>query len=470
MVQPKVYASLDIGTTSVKVVVAEYVNQHLNVIGVGSERSEGLSRGVIVDIDKTVEAIKSAVRQAERKSNCEIKNVIVGVPCNQVNIEPCYGMIAVANENREITDKDVNNVLSAAKVRAVPPEREIISVIPEEFVVDGFDGIRDPRGMIGVRLELYASMITGTKTIIHNIRRCVENAGLNIADLVVQPLATAAAALSEGERDFGTIIIDMGGGQTSASVIHDKQLKFAYIDQEGGEYITKDISTVLNTTIENAEQIKLEYGYADSRHTSENEFFPVEIIGKKEPAKVDEHYLSEIIEARVMQILETIKRALDQVEAFDLPGGVVITGGAAALPGVIDLASEYFETEVRFYIPEHVGLRNPMFATAVGLVEYASGLEEIYHVAQGYNFDNRSRDAAKQEEESYTRPQVRAYEPEVDHEVQAESVPEAPYASYEEELHEEESRGTRQAADHAAKEGNEGFADKVKSFFEDIFN
>ena len=174
MVRPKTYVGLDIGTTSVKVVVAENVNQRLNIIGVGSQRSEGLSRGVIVDIDKTVEAIRSAVSQAEQKSNIKINEVIVGVPSNQINIEPCYGMIAVSGENREITDKDIYNVLSAAKVRAVPPEREIISVVPEEFIVDGFDGIRDPRGMIGVRLELYASMITGPKTIIHNIKRCVE--------------------------------------------------------------------------------------------------------------------------------------------------------------------------------------------------------------------------------------------------------------------------------------------------------
>lgn len=384
MVQPEIYVSLDIGTTSVKVVVAEYINQQLNIIGVGNERSEGLSRGVIVDIDKTVYAIKSAIRQAEQKSNHKIEEVIVGVPSNQISIEPCYGMIAVASDNREITDKDVSNVLSAAKVRAVPPEREIISVIPEEFIVDGFDGIRDPRGMIGVRLELYASMITGPKTVIHNIRRCIEKAGLRVKELVVQPLANAAAALSEGERDFGTIIVDLGGGQSSAAVMHENQLKFSFVDQEGGEYVTKDISTILNISLDNAERIKREYGYAMSEDTREDEFFPVETIGKKEPARVTERYLAEIIEARLSQIFETLKKALDQVEAFDLPGGVVVTGGAAALPGVIALAEEIFEHEVRFYIPEHVGLRNPIFTTAIGLIEYVAHLEDIYHVAQGH--------------------------------------------------------------------------------------
>lgn len=384
MVQPEIFASLDIGTTSIKVVVAEYVNQQINVIGVGHERSQGLSRGVIVDIDKTVESIKRAIKKAEQKANYTINDVIVAVPSNQVNIEPCYGMIAVSNDNREITDKDVKNVLAAAKVRSVPAEREIISVMPEEFIVDGFDNIKDPRGMIGVRLELYASLVTGPKTLVHNIRRCVAMAGLNIRDLVVQSYANAYAAMSKSEREFGTILVDMGGGQTSVSVFHDDQLKFATVDHEGGELVTKDISTILNTSIENAEQIKLEYGYALSKDTSDSEFFPVETIGKVNPERVDEHYLAEIIEARERQIFETLKKPLDKIEAFALPGGIIVTGGAASLPGVLDLAEEVFGHEVRYYIPEYVGLRNPIFTTAIGLIQYVAQLDDIHHLAQDY--------------------------------------------------------------------------------------
>ena len=384
MVQPEIFASLDIGTTSIKVVVAEYVNQQINVIGVGHERSQGLSRGVIVDIDKTVESIKRAIKKAEQKANYTINDVIVAVPSNQVNIEPCYGMIAVSNDNREITDKDVKNVLAAAKVRSVPAEREIISVMPEEFIVDGFDNIKEPRGMIGVRLELYASLVTGPKTLVHNIRRCVAMAGLNIRDLVVQSYANAYAAMSKSEREFGTILVDMGGGQTSVSVFHDDQLKFATVDHEGGELVTKDISTILNTSIENAEQIKLEYGYALSKDTSDSEFFPVETIGKVNPERVDEHYLAEIIEARERQIFETLKKPLDKIEAFALPGGIIVTGGAASLPGVLDLAEEVFGHEVRYYIPEYVGLRNPIFTTAIGLIQYVAQLDDIHHLAQDY--------------------------------------------------------------------------------------
>lgn len=377
-----IYVSLDIGTTSVKVVVAEYIRGQLNIIGVGNEKSQGLSRGVIVDIDETVESIKRAVKQAEQKANIQINDVIVGIPSNQISIEPCHGMIAVSSENREITDVDVYNVISAAKVRSVAPEREIISVIPEEFIVDGFDGIKDPRGMIGVRLELYASMITGPKTIVHNIKRCIDKAGLNIEELVIQPLAISQVAMTAGEREFGTILIDMGGGQTSASVMHDNQLKFSYVDQEGGDFVSKDISVILNASFEQAERIKREYGYAVSSETSEEEFFPVETIGKKDPVKVDEHYLSEIIEAREVQIFETIKRALDQVEALQLPGGIILTGGASSMAGIVELAQEIFGVSVKTYVPEQMGMRNPVYATSMGLIQYAASLDDVHRIAQ----------------------------------------------------------------------------------------
>lgn len=377
-----IYVSLDIGTTSIKVVVAEVVRGQVNIIGVGNEKSQGLSRGVIVDIDETVESIKRAVRQAEQKSNIQIQDVIVGIPSNQISIEPCHGMIAVSSENREITDVDVYNVISAAKVRSVAPEREIISVIPEEFIVDGFDGIKDPRGMIGVRLELYASMITGPKTIVHNIKRCIDKAGLNIEELVIQPLAISQVAMTSGEREFGTILIDMGGGQTSASVMHDHQLKFSYVDQEGGDLVTKDISVILNASFDQAERIKREYGYAVSTETSEDEFFPVETIGKKDPVRVDEHYLSEIIEARIAQTFETIKRALDQVEALQLPGGIILTGGASSMAGVVELAEEIFGVSVKAYVPEQMGMRNPVYATSMGLIQYAATLDDVHRIAQ----------------------------------------------------------------------------------------
>lgn len=386
MRKQETFVSLDIGTTSIKVVVAELINGNVNIIGVGNEKSRGISRGVIVDIDETVYSIEKAVQLAERKAGLPITQVSVGVPSNQLAVEECHGMVAVSSDNREITAKDVDNVISAAKVRSVPPEREIISVIPEEFIVDGFSGIRDPRGMIGVRLELYARIMTGPKTIIHNIRRCVERAGLTIKEFVVQPQALATVTLNEDERNFGTVIIDMGGGQTSASIIYDNQLKYSFVDQEGGDYVTKDISVILNTSLDTAERIKREFGYAIAAQTSDDEFFPVEIVGKKEPVRVDERYLAEIIEARLNQIFQMIYDDLERVEGLDLPGGYVITGGASSLPGVIDLAKRYFGNHVRHYVPEEMGMRNPIYATSLGILEYSASLDDVHRIAQGSYF------------------------------------------------------------------------------------
>lgn len=462
MGRPTVYASLDIGTTSIKVVVAEYVNDKMNIIGVGNEPSEGVSRGVIVDIDKTVTAIKRAVEQAERKSNCQISNVIVGVPANQVHIDPCYGVVAVSGEDGKITDYDVEQVLKAAQIKAVSQEREIISIVPEEFIIDGYGDIHDPRNMLGVRLELYANMATGAKTIIHNIKRSVMEAGLNIADLVVAPLAMGATALSKSERQFGTILLDLGGGQSSASVIHEQELKFFTTDLEGGEYVTKDISTVLNTTMENAERLKLEYGFASSKNTSEEEMVPVDVIGKKEPVPVDEHYLSEIIEARCVQILETLKRSLDQVEAFALPGGVVITGGAAALPRMEELAQEIFNTDVRFYTPDYVGLRNPIFTTAIGLIQYTHELEDVYRITKGNAYDNSSRE--RYDESAYRRPVTRP-EPQVEKTTEAKTAQTTTVKPT--------AKTTQPKKDQQAKDDSRGqgsFSERISNFFKDIFN
>ena len=382
MAKTGMYVGLDIGTTSVKVVVAEYIDSQMNIIGVGNAKSEGINRGIIVDIDKTVQAIQRAVRQAEEKAGIQIKGVSVGLPANMLEVENCQGMIAVNGDSKEITDEDVRNVASAALVRSIPPERQIVSILPQDFTVDGFEGIKDPRGMIGVRLEMYGLLFTGPKTIIHNIRKCVENAGSIVNEMVITPLALTESILSDGEKDFGTIVIDMGGGQTTTAVMHDKQLKFTNLDQEGGEFVTKDISIVLNTSFNNAEALKINYGDAYPERTSPDEEFPVDVIGQSEPVKVDERYLSEIISARMEQIFNKAKDALDQIEALELPGGVVLTGGAASLPGVVDLAQEIFGVNVKLYVPNHMGLRNPVFTNVISIVDYSANLSEVYQLAK----------------------------------------------------------------------------------------
>ena len=416
MAKTGMYVGLDIGTTSVKVVVAEYIEGQMNIIGVGNAKSDGLNRGIVVDIDQTVQAIQRAVRQAEEKAGIQIKSVNVGLPANLLEVESCQGMIAVSSESKEITDEDVRNVASAALVRSTPPERQIVAILPQDFTVDGFEGIKDPRGMLGVRMEMFGVVYTGPKTIIHNIRKCVEKAGLGINELVITPLALTETILTDGEKDFGTIVIDMGGGQTTTSVIHDKQLKFTHVNQEGGEFITKDISIVLNTSFNNAEALKINYGDAYPERTSANEEFPVDVIGKSEPVRVDERYLSEIIEARVEQILRKSKEVLDEIDAFELPGGVVLTGGAASMPGIVDLAQEIFEANVKLYVPNHMGLRNPVFANVISIVEYSAQLNDIYHIAKYAIPGEKSKPAQSVAVQQEVRYDTYAEQPQEEHE------------------------------------------------------
>ena len=440
MAKTGMYVGLDIGTTSVKVVVAEYIEGQMNIIGVGNAKSDGLNRGIVVDIDQTVQAIQRAVRQAEEKAGIQIKSVNVGLPANLLEVESCQGMIAVSSESKEITDEDVRNVASAALVRSTPPERQIVAILPQDFTVDGFEGIKDPRGMLGVRMEMFGVVYTGPKTIIHNIRKCVEKAGLGINELVITPLALTETILTDGEKDFGTIVIDMGGRQTTTSVIHDKQLKFTHVNQEGGEFITKDISIVLNTSFNNAEALKINYGDAYPERTSANEEFPVDVIGKSEPVRVDERYLSEIIEARVEQILRKSKEVLDEIDAFELPGGVVLTGGAASMPGIVDLAQEIFEANVKLYVPNHMGLRNPVFANVISIVEYSAQLNDIYHIAKYAIPGEKSKPAQSVA---------------VQQEVRYDTYAEQPQEEYEE---------------FNERESGEKVTGKIKDFFSNIFD
>ncbi|ERL66478.1 cell division protein FtsA [Schleiferilactobacillus shenzhenensis] len=377
MDKSKVIVGLDIGTTSIKVIVAESIQNQLNVIGVGSERSEGLSRGVIVDIDKASASIKSAVAHAEKKANVPINAVYAGIPANMLNIEKCDGIFAVGEPSREITAQDVAQVVNSALIRNLPPEREIVDVLPSEFIVDGFDGIKDPRGMVGTRLEFHGILFTAAKTVIHNTRKAIAQAGLNLAGLVINPLALGQLVLDDGEADFGTIVLDLGGGQSTAAVIHDHKLKYSHVDPEGGEYITKDISVVLNTTLANAERLKREYGNADAELVSSDNQFPVAIVGQTNPQMVGEDYLAAIIQARVEQILQRLGAGLRQVHAFDLPGGIVITGGVSALPGVVELVKKVYQRPVKRYIPDQMGLRHPSFAQGLSIVSYIAQLSEI---------------------------------------------------------------------------------------------
>ena len=305
----------------------------------------------------------------------------VGLPGNLLQVEPTQGMIPVTSDTKEITDQDVENVVKSALTKSMTPDREVITFIPEEFIVDGFQGIRDPRGMMGVRLEMRGLLYTGPRTILHNLRKTVERSGVQVENIIISPLALVRSVLNEGEREFGATVIDMGAGQTTVATIRNQELQFTNILQEGGDYVTKDISKVLKTSQKLAEGLKLNYGEAYPSLAS-NETFQVEVIGEVEPVEVTESYLAEIISARIKHIFEQIKQELERRHLLDLPGGIVLIGGNAILPGIVELAQEVFGVGVKLYVPNQVGIRNPAFAHVISLSEFAGQLTEVNLLAQ----------------------------------------------------------------------------------------
>lgn len=377
MAKSGLYTGLDIGTNTIKVLVAEYVSGEMNIIGVGNAKSDGLKNGTIVDIEKVSQAIRKAVNAAEERAGIQIKGLNVAVPANRLEVDACQGMVTINSESKEVVESDISQVVSSALMRGMMPEREIIAVEPKEFTVDGFSGISDPRGMFGVRLEMKGLVYTGPKTLVHNIRRAVERAGLIVDNIVIAPLAIAHHVLTEGEREFGTVVIDLGAGQTTVLAIRDQELQFAHIIPEGGDYITKDISTVLNTSLDQADSLKLNYGEASTARASQEEKFPVSVVGHMEPLEITEYYLSEIVEARLTQIFSRVRQDLERSRGLNLPGGIVLLGGAAAMPGVAELATEIIGTNVRLYVPNEMGLRNPTFAQVISIVDYVGSRSEI---------------------------------------------------------------------------------------------
>lgn len=375
------FTGLDIGTSSIKVLVAELVDGEVNVIGVSNAKSKGVKDGIIVDIEAAATAIKSAISQAEEKAGISIKSVNVGLPANLLQVEPTQGMIPVTSDTKEITDQDVENVVKSALTKSMTPDREVITFVPEEFVVDGFQGIRDPRGMMGVRLEMRGLLYTGPRTILHNLRKTVERVGIQVENVIISPLAIVQSVLNEGEREFGATVIDMGGGQTSVATIRNQELQYTNVYQEGGDYVTKDISKVLKTSKKIAEGLKLNYGEAYPQLASK-ETFQVEVIGEVEPVEVTEEYLAQIISARLKHIFEQIKQDLERRHLLDLPGGIALIGGNAILPGVVELAQEVLGARVKLYVPNQVGIRNPAFAHVISLSEYAGSLTEVNILAQ----------------------------------------------------------------------------------------
>lgn len=367
-----IIVSLDIGTSKVRVIIGEVNNGAINIIGVGSADSEGIRKGAIVDIDQTVHSIRSAVEHAERMVDIQISDVYVGIQGNHISLQTNHGVVAVSNEDREITEDDIERVLQAAKVVALPPEREIINLVPKQFLVDGLEGISDPRGMIGVRLEVEATIVTGAKTAIHNLIRCVEKAGLHISGVILMSLASGVMSLTKDEKAMGTALVDIGAGSTTVAVFDQGGIAATATLPIGGEYVTNDISYGLRTQTEQAEKIKLKYGCALVSDAAEDLRFKVMRMGsnvEKEFSQVD---LASIIEPRMQEIFYMVRQEVKRLGYGDKINGYVLTGGSVSLPDTLALAQQELESSVRIGVPDYIGVRDPAFSSGVGIIQYVS--------------------------------------------------------------------------------------------------
>ncbi|GMK42988.1 MULTISPECIES: cell division protein FtsA [Paenibacillus] len=367
-----IIVSLDIGTSKVRAIIGEVNNGAINIIGVGSADSEGIRKGAIVDIDQTVQSIRSAIEHAERMVGIQISDVYVGIQGNHIALQTNRGVVAVSNEDREIGEEDIERVIQAAKVVALPPEREIINLVPKQFLVDGLEGISDPRGMIGVRLEVEATIVTGAKTAIHNLMRCVEKAGLRISGVILMSLASGVMSLTKDEKTIGTVLTDIGAGSTTITIYEQGSLAAISTLPIGGEYVTNDIAYGLRTQSDQAEKIKLKYGCAFVNDAADDVRFKVTRMGsnmEKEFSQVD---LASIIEPRMQEIFHLVRQEVRRLGYGDKVNGYVLTGGSVTMPGTLALAQAELESSVRIASPDYIGVRDPAYSSGVGMIQYVS--------------------------------------------------------------------------------------------------
>ncbi len=372
----KIIVGLDIGTTKICAVVGEVLGEQINIIGMGSHPSTGLRKGTVVNIESTVDSIKKAVEEAELMAGCDISSVYVGIAGSHITGFNKRGIIAI--KGREITQADVERVIDAAKTVAIPPDREIIHVIPQEFIVDEMESIQNPVGMTAIRLDAKVHIVTGAVSSARNIVKCCNKAGLEVCDIVLESLASGEAVLTREEKELGCALADLGGGTTDLALFKDNNAKFIYELTVGGNNLTNDISIGLRTPLPEAEKIKLEHGTCLPGTAKAGGTIEVPGMGGREPKRLSKAILAEILEPRVEETFTLLKQELF-ARGFEnaFPAGFILTGGSVMMEGVTEIAESVFNVPVRIGHPDKVGglkdiVKNPAFATAVGLVIYGS--------------------------------------------------------------------------------------------------
>lgn len=397
MGRDNIVVGLDIGTTKIAVLVAESNEDNsFKILGYGTHPSEGLRKGVVVNLEKTVNSIMGAIQDAELVVGQKIESVYAGIAGDHIKGINSRGVIAVKGSDSEISSADVDRVIDAARAVAIPLDREIIHVLPQEFIVDDQSGIKDPLGMSGVRLEADVHIVTGAIISAQNIYKSIRRAGLEVNDLVLQPLASSYALLSPQEEELGVLLIDLGGGTTDIALFYDGSLRHTAVIGLGGMNITNDIAIGLRTPVDQAEEIKKSYGCALTRLVDPNEMIQVPGVGGRKPKEISRSVLATIIEPRVEEIYSLVLKEIRRTEFADcLAAGIVLTGGGSLMEGMVELAEQVFDMPTKVGYPAGIDgsneiISNPMYSTGVGLILWGFKKPEEKRDQKGKNIIKRA--------------------------------------------------------------------------------
>jgi len=385
-----VLVALDIGTSKIVCLIAKTIDSHtIEVVSMGSYPSSGLKKAVVVNIDATTDAIQKSVEQALTSFDGKLKNVYVGVAGNHIRSLNSHGIVGI--KDKEVTPQDIDRVIEAAQAVAIPSDQRVLHVLPQEFVIDDQDSIREPLGMSGVRLESHVHLVTCADNAIQNIEKCVKRSGLNIDGFVLEQLASSYSVLSNDEKELGVCIVDIGGGTTDIAIFNNGSITFTGVIPIAGDQVTSDIAVALRTPTPQAEEIKQKYGCAVSDFTKDDENIVVPGVGGRPPRDLSRRTLAEIIEPRYVELFELVKAEIER-NGFEnkIPAGIVLTGGTSQIEGAVELAESIFQTSVRLGNPENFTgmesiLKNPIYATSLGLLGY--GFDQI---KQGYALEQNT--------------------------------------------------------------------------------
>jgi cell division protein FtsA len=377
----KLIVGLDIGTSKVLAIVGELTpTGEVEIIGVGHHPSRGMKKGVVVNIESTVQSIQRAVEEAELMAGCQIHSVYAGIAGSHISSFNSHGIVAI--KDKEVGQGDVERVIEAARALAIPADQKVLHILPQEFIIDKQEGIREPIGMSGVRLEAKVHIVTGAVSAAQNIIKCVRRCGLEVDDIILEQLASSISTLTDDEKELGVCLVDIGGGTTDISVFTEGAIRHTAVIPIAGDQVTNDIAVALRTPTQYAEDIKKKYGCALTQLAHRDETIEVPSVGDRPPRKLSRQTLAEVIEPRIEELYSLIQAELRRSGFEDVVGsGLVLTGGSAKMEGVVDLAEEVFHMPVRLGVPQYVGglkgvVQNPIFATGVGLVLYGARCRE----------------------------------------------------------------------------------------------